>query len=416
MPEPSADLERGGIERPKVGEHGLPDEYSRLQVPPAGNDGTLTIERQIAGTFHNGLSALNSGMVPESRVIFKRLSTELGSALSAAYESGGLDKLTQTINAVDASIDGKGVGLHGRIHGDNVKVYALRPVDVGIANVLDKAGINNDSFLKLKGQWYETLATTSVDLSKLDQNAQKVSDYERIEGRPIEQKAKALADQVSKDIAKFKGQGVSKSLIDALATATSRSEGAPDLQIAINNSLKGTGYSVELSYRYGLTGMHGDTVVETIVSVNSGDRTIARQLEQHDTVRSFGSGKGLKSERSGVITEAQVSPSAAARPRENLIQAEDVPLMTSLGTEVDAATTESTRARASSVKLESLPKERTTEIKSETAAPKPDHVGRAMGLLVGTGAASLYLYNLLASNPNARNAQSDQQAVISPKE
>lgn len=279
-------------------------------------------ELQLASTLNSGLVSLNSGLKPAARETLQRFSAGLNSSLTKAYETGGIDQLTATINKIDAAIDGEGVGLYGTRDGQSVRVYAVRPVDPSVAKILDTAKPSNDTFINVGGRWFESLSKTSLDLGALDQNGRKKSEFEKLEGKPIEDTAVELSNRVKSDISRFNGQGVSESLIKSLSTAISRIEGVTDLQESINRNLKGTGYSVELNYTYGLNGLHGDTVVQTIVAVKDGEKTIARQLEQHDTVRSWGSAKNLSFEQTGVIKSDDSIPERSKKAASNVDNSE----------------------------------------------------------------------------------------------
>ncbi|MFK5108720.1 hypothetical protein ACI394_29795, partial [Klebsiella pneumoniae] len=79
--------------------------------------------------------------------------------------------------------------------------------------------------INVGGRWFESLSKTSLDLGALDQNGRKKSEFEKLEGKPIEDTAVELSNRVKSDISRFNGQGVSESLIKSLSTAISRIEG-----------------------------------------------------------------------------------------------------------------------------------------------------------------------------------------------
>lgn len=278
---------------------------------PQGRAPEVRTEGLLAGQFNDGLSLLNSGQKSSADKTFKQFGDDLKATLIDAYQKGGISSMQEKVRQVDGKVIGENTGLYMERSGDQVKVTAFRPVPAQISELLDKANASSssDSFTKFQDNagnkyWMENLAKINIDLSQLNPKGENLSGLEKATHHTLEENAEIAARGIKDDMAKFAGKGVGLTLMNKLQEMTDKSHGAPELELAINKALEGSGLSVSLSYKDGLPGIHRpDSVVQTIVELKSGNQTVARQLEQHDTVKAFGANKSLPFEQTGIFKD-----------------------------------------------------------------------------------------------------------------
>lgn len=297
---------------------------SDAAVPAAASNESKT-PAELAESFNKGLDALNSGKTAESAEVFKQLVVDVRQSLIQAYQHGGLKNLRTTYAAIDKAIEGKGNGIVLTQNGLSLEFDMVRPVDSAVAQERLQAGVEPHKFFQDRGSWYERLASFDLYPHGLRHDADVLKKFEKKYGG-VEEKAAEMAGKIKENSASHEGRGVSRWLMEELRGLTVDLNGHSSLQDAINKNLKGSGYSIDLDYKFGIKGMHGETGVETVVELRHQDKAepVARQRKVYDTVRSWGE-KGA-SEELGIISEAGTAETKAGRrPGAELVEKAEGP-------------------------------------------------------------------------------------------